>query len=252
MKVIITAFLTVSMLMCLVMAFFTSYPYPDLIPTGFTLRYIVQTFSSDIFLQSLFSTVLLGGCCAVLSTVFGFMLSRGIVVLGGRYKNLLVSFFTLPLFFPAISMFIGVHVIMLKISIANSFFGVLISHMLLAIPYAMNIGVSFFLGIPKELETISVLLGADDIKRVKTIILPLISGGIGLSISMTFLISVSEYFATFLIGGGNIITLAGIIYPYISNFDMQNSAILGTVFLAINLTAFSISGIWMKRRSYLY
>ncbi len=252
MKIIIFIFLALAVLLSLIMAFFVTYTFPALLPSEFTLKYVSDMFSNQLFQQSLFSSISLAVACGFFATLFGFLISRGVVKLNIRHKNILVGFFTLPLFFPAISMFIGVHTMMLKLQIANSFLGILIAHLLLAIPYAINIGISYFFGIPKDLETISELLGASKFETFKVIILPLISGGAGLSFSMAFLISISEYFATFLIGGGSIVTLSGIMYPYISNFDMQNSAIVSMVFLGINLSVFAISNIWMKKRSYLY
>ncbi len=252
MKTIISIFISIAIFMSLIMAVFTSYTYPNLVPTGFTLQYIVEMLTNRLFLKSLWSSIFLGFCCGIFATLFGFLISRGIYKLANFNRNLLVGFFTIPLFFPAISMFIGVHTMMLKIGLANTFLGVLISHLLITIPYSINIGISYFKGIPSEFETISNMLGASKIKTFLKVILPLISGGIGLSFSMAFLISISEYFATFLIGGGNIVTLSGIMYPYISNFDMQNSAVLSTTFLIINITIFAFSNIWIKKRSYLY
>ncbi len=100
--------------------------------------------------------------------------------------------------------------------------------------------------------TVAALLGASALQKYSRIILPLISGGIALSMSMTFLLSVSEYFATFLIGGGNVLTLSGLLYPYVSNFDLQNAAILCGVFLLIHLTVFFVASAFVKKRSYLY
>ncbi len=252
MKTIIVGFITTSIILFLCMAFFISYQYPNLLPSGFTLKYVVDMLTGRLFLRSLYSSIILGVCSAFCSTILGFLIARGVVLYGGKYRDVITTFFTLPLFFPAISMFIGIHVIMLKVSVANSFLGILISHLFLSLPYAMNIGISFFSGIPRELETVSILLGADNKGMIKTIILPLIAAGIGLSASLTFLVSVSEYFATFLIGGGSYVTLAGIMYPYISNFDLQNSAVLSMVFIILNLGVFSISGIFIKKRSYLF
>ncbi len=252
MKTLIYIFLTIAILLSVSIGFFTSYIYPDLLPSGFTMSYAIKLFTNNLFLRSLFSSVYLGLSCGTLATLFGFLISRGIIKLNILHKELIVGFFTLPLFFPAISMFIGVHIIMLRLQIANSFIGVLISHLFLAIPYAINIGVSYFAGIPSDLEMVSQTLGATKINAIKTIVLPLISGGLGLSFCISFLVSVSEYFAVFLIGGGNIITLSGIMYPYISNFDMQNSALLSMVFVGINLVVFAISNIWIKKHSYLY
>ncbi len=252
MKKLIYLFLFIAILSSFSMGFFITYTYPDILPSGFTTEFITYLFSNSLFQRSLISTMKLGISCGFFATLLGFMISRGIVKLKPKVQKILIGFFTLPLFFPAISMFIGIHVMMLRLQLANTFWGILIAHLFLTIPYAMNIGISYFNGISNELEITSQLLGASKFKTFTTIIFPLISGGLGLSFSMTFLISVSEYFATFLIGGGSIVTLSGLMYPYIASFDMQNSALLSLVFVVINISVFAISNIWMKKHSYLY
>ncbi len=236
-----------------IMGVFTAYPYPEVLPTGFTLEHLSNTlFKETLFHRGLITSILLGGCVAIVATVLGFSIGRGIVNSKGKYRRILMGFFTIPLLFPAISMFIGVHLVALRIGAANTIGGVFLAQLLICIPYAMNIGISYFNGIPRELEQVSKLLGADSLRTWKKIVLPLLKGGMGLSLSMTFLLSISEYFATFLIGGGNVITLSGVMYPYIANFDMQKTAIISVVFLGINILVFSISSRWKNKHNYLY
>ncbi len=252
MKIVLMIFFAFSIILSFIMGFFSQHPFPDLFPSEFTFTYIENAFESALFYQSVASSVLVGFLVSVLSTLFGFLLGRGIVRNIMRYKNVWISFFTVPLFFPAVSMFIGMHIIMLRLSIANSLLGVVLSHLFLTIPYAMNIAISYFNGIGKNFESVSLLLGASPVQTFMKILFPLLKDGLILSLQITFLISVSEYFAVFLIGGGTIITLSGVLYPYISNFDSQNVAIYMTVFLITNLLLFSLLRIRAKKTKNLY
>ncbi len=252
MKVVIMLFLAFSIFLSFIMGFFSEYFFPALFPSGFTFDYVRRALSNALLYRSVASSLFVGFLVAIFSTLFGFLLGRGVVRYSNRYKNAWLSFFTLPLFFPAVSMFIGVHIIMLRLSIANTLFSVVLAHLFLTIPYSMNIAVSYFNGISKNFESLSALLGASSIQTFRKVLLPLLKEGLILSLQITFLISVSEYFAVFLIGGGTIITLSGVLYPYISNFDAQNVAIYMSVFLIANILLFSLLRLGTKKTKNLY
>ncbi len=222
------------------------YPFPEIFPSGFSLAGLGELFGNALFQSSLRSSIVLGISTALCATVLGFLLARGMSKYCGVYKLPLMAFFTMPLFFPAISMFIGVHSVMLKLGMANTFFGVLIAHTLISLPYAMNIGLSFYEGIDPRLEQVSALLGGTGLCTLRRVLLPLIASGLRLSFRLAFLCSMSEYFATFLIGGGNVLSISGILYPYIAQFDMQQTALLMGVFLGINLVVFGLSSLGVK------
>ncbi len=252
MKIITLVFFSLSFIFSLLFSIVVSYPFPLLIPRNYSINYFLELLDTKIFIESLFATISLGLLCALISTFFGFIIARGLVRLNFRGKNLLIAFFTLPLLFPAISLFIGIHMLMLRISLANTFLGVLIAQLFLCLPYAINIGITFWSGISKDYEHISEILGASSFYTLRKILLPLLSSGIALSMSITFLISLSEYFATFLIGGGLVVTLSGIYYPFIASFDMQNTSLISICFLLINLIVFSLSSFFVNKNSQLY
>ena len=43
------------------------------------------------------------------------------------------------------------------------------------------------------------------------------------------------------IGGGKIITLAGLMYPFVNNADIGSGAVLGVLFIVINIIVFFIA-----------
>lgn len=231
MKQGISIFLGISFLLSLSLAVFSFYPFPDMLPSGFTFEYIKRVMTNE---KLLVHTIGVGLVSATLSTIIGFFIAYSVTRYNFAAKRFLLGFFQLSLFFPAISMFIGIHIIMLKLEIANTFIAVVIAHLFLSIPYGINIGISYFYGIPVTYEQISKTLGAMPIQTFWRVLFPLLRPGIALSLSITFLISASEYFATYLIGGGRIRTIAGDLYPYISNFDHQSTGAHMFLFLCIN------------------
>lgn len=230
------------MLMVLLLSFFSYYRYPLLFPRNFTLAFWVNTvLKNKVFLESLLNSIFIGVLNGCLTTLIGMMTARAIVNHEFKGKRFMSLFYSVPLFIPAVALFIGVHLMMIKFSIVNSYGAVVLAHMIISIPYSTSIFISFFTGISRDMENAARTLGCNTVNLYKKILMPLLVPGIALSFSISFLLSISEYFSTFLIGGGRVITLSMVMYPYISNADFGNGSVLGVVFVVINLTVFMMA-----------
>jgi len=221
---------------------FSFYKYPRLFPTHFTMDYWYNAvFKNVLFWESMFNSIIIGLLNGTFSTLVGFLAARTFVKIKMSEDDRLVYLYSLPLFLPSTALFIGIHLVMINTGAVNSYAGVILAHMVVSIPYAVNIGISFFRGIPNELIEVAKTSGANAYQRFVKIQFPLLRPGILFSIAICFLLSMSEYFSTFLIGGGNIITLSTVYYPYITNGDYGNSAVFSIVFLLINGIVFFLA-----------
>jgi ABC-type spermidine/putrescine transport system permease subunit II len=224
--------------------------YPSLFPSAFTLEYWKNTFGGNAILyKGLMNSILIGLSTAVLSTVIGFIAARGIAIHYPSFSGKLLFILTIPLFIPGIAMFLGVHQVIIYTPFVNHWTGVVLAHMLICIPYSINIGVSYFKGISPLLEDVAMTLGSNSIKKYISLILPIIAPGIGLSLIISFLVSNTEYFSVFLVGGGNTVTLSMVMYPYISNVDQSMASVTGIVFMVLNLSIFYITNRFLKKSS---
>lgn len=62
---------------------------------------------------------------------------------------------------------------MIKIGLINTYVGVILGHMLISIPYSVNIFISFFKGINNNLEDVALTLGCGQGALYKKIIFPI-------------------------------------------------------------------------------
>lgn len=224
------------------LSFFSFYKFPLLLPQNFSLTFWKNsTFGNNLFVESMLTSIFIGILNALLSSAIGILTARSITKYDFKGKKIVQLLFSVPLFIPSIALFIGIHMMMIKFSLINSYTGVILAHMMVSIPYSINIFVSFFKGISPDLEDAARTLGCKRLFLYRKVIMPLLTPGIYLSISICFLISFSEYFSTFLIGGGRVITLSMLMFPYLSNGDYGNGAVLGVVFISINLVIFFIA-----------
>ena len=244
MKKIILLFLLslagTALILTVFLSLYSTYTYPDIFPRNFTTNYWGNIFSKGSMIQSaLVQGVFTGILNAVLATFIGFITARGIVKYLEKYRNLTRILYTLPLFIPATALFIGVHQVMIRMSLNNTIMGVVLAHCIISIPFSVNIAVSFFQGISPDMEDVAKTLGSGSGRIIFRILFPLLLPGIFLSFAICFLLSFSDYFAVLLIGGGNVITFPVLYYPFINNADYGNSAAMSIVFLVVNIIFFA-------------
>lgn len=248
---ILLALFTLIPLSYLILLSFNSYfRYPLLFPTGFTPKYWIDTLTNNpLFIRSLLGSLLIASATAITSTVIGFFTARGIVRYYKHKSHQAIMLLSLPVFIPGMALFIGAHQILLQSPLRNHWTGIVLAHTLICLPYTSNIGIAYFRGIPKDLEAVSQNLGANHLQNFFRLLLPLLRSGIALSLSIAFLISNTEYFSTFLIGGGKTITLSMIIYPYVTNANYPMSSITALVFLIFHLSLFILINRFFKHKN---
>jgi putative spermidine/putrescine transport system permease protein len=240
--------LILPVILVIIFSLFTGYKYPDLFPNFFSLKFWGDVFlRNSLFAQSIVYSLIVGSLTGVFSTIIGFMTGRG--VLRFKHKKLFRLFFSLPLFIPATALFIGIYSIMLKFNIINNIPAVVIAHSVICIPYSVHIFMSFLMGINPNLERQAKMLGASSFSISKKVLIPLLKPAILLSFSISFLISLSEYLSTFLMGGGKVIMISMVMYPYMQNADIQHGSVLAVVFMVINISIFGIAEILTRQKS---
>lgn len=235
---ILMAMVIIPFVYIVLLSIYSFFKYPQLVPTGFTIKYWKAIlFENSLFYSSLFNTMIIGLIVAFVSTMIGQLTGRAFVRYIGDipFAGLIVS---IPLFIPAMPLFLGVHQVLLGTSLVNNLLGVCIGHILICIPYTSNISINYYKGIPVEMEHVAKTLGANRLSVMRKVLLPMMAPALALSLSISFLISTTEYFSVFLIGGGNVITLSMLMYPFINNSEYGFASVTGLVFISINLIIF--------------
>ena len=255
--ILVATSIILPIILLILFSMFSYYRFPLLFPKNLTFSFWRSSvLHNPLFFSSLRNSIIIGVCNGLCSTFFGIMTARALVSYEFKGKCLIKRLVTVPLFIPAIALFLGLHIVLLRLRLVNSLCGIVIAHVIISLPYAINIFISFFRGISPDMEAVATTLGCGDVKIFKRIILPLIMPGIYLSFSLSFLISFSEYFSSFLMGGGRVITFATLMYPYLSNNDIGNGSVLGIVFIGINALVFFITESFSRKKlkieSYLF
>ena len=225
----------------IIWAFTERWAWPDLLPQTYSLRAIKENFSrKDEMIQLFMSSILLSLVVAILSVIIGLMTSRAFVLYDFKYKKQLYFATILPFLIPSTVFAMGIHVIFIKWGLSNSVLGVIIVHLIYSLPYATRLLMDGTMAVGNKLEEQAKVLGANTFQAFTKVTLPILSPVILSALSMSYIVSFSQYFLTLLIGGGKVKTFAIVMFPYLSGGDRNMASVYSLVFLGITIIIFSI------------
>lgn len=240
----------VPIVILLIWTFTSQWSWPNLLPTTYSLRAIKEVFApyAKVF-STLFSSILLSLSVAILSAIVGTMTARALVFYNFSGKGLIDFLSISPNLVPSTVFAMGIHVIFIRMSLADTVLGVILVHLIYTLPYSINIMKDLTQSIGMQMELQAYVLGASSLKSFIYITLPLLTPGILTSISMAYITSFSQYFITLLIGGGTVKTFSVLMVPLIAKGDRSLSSAYALVFVISTLLVFVIVDKIIKKTS---
>lgn len=153
------------------------------------------------------------------------------------FTRIVETFSSVPLAFPTIAVGIGLLPVYSKIGLLSSLSGVIVAHMIMAIPYALRAMVGAFVMVPPEYEEAARNLGASRFYVLRRIYLPLIWPGVMAGGIFAFSWSLNEFVLVLLLGYPNIETIPVQIYQFVGGYYLhpQQAAALGLFLLVPTL-----------------
>lgn len=236
-----------------VWSFSSRWTWPHLAPEGFSLRAVEELLGPhNHVLSVLLSSMGLSFIVAVLAAVIGMMTARALVFYDFKGKSL-VSFGTiLPIIVPGTAFAMGIHVVFIHLGLADTFLGVILVHLIYALPYTVNIMTDLTHAVGKTLETQAQVLGVPPGKAFFYVTLPLIMPGMMSAASMGYIISFSQYFLTLMIGGGKVKTLTIVMIPFIQGGDRTIASAYALLFILSTMIVFVLIELCMKKFVFWY
>ncbi len=229
------------LLLLLVWSFASRWPFPNLLPGGFSLRGIQELFGPQAKAPAVLgSSILLSLSVAVLATLVGLLAARALALYRFTGRGLVLFASVLPILVPSTVFAMGVQVLFLRWGWGDSLFGVVLAHVICALPYTVNILTDVTAALGKGLEEQAQLLGCPPLRAFFLASLPGLLQGALSAFSMAFIISFSQYFLTLLLGGGRVQTLSVVMVPFISGGDRSLASAYALLFLVSMLLVFAL------------
>jgi len=210
----------------------SSWSYPQIIPVQLDWRsyaYLAGHFR-DISASLLFS------CVYSLAAV---TLTLAMTILPARLfartdmagKTLLEGLLLAPALVPPMAFAMGAHYIFLHLGLADTFAGVVLILSLYSYPYMLRALTAGFLAQDRNYTLCAQNMGASSFRILVAVELPLLLPAIVAGGIIVFLVSFSEYFLVFLIGGGIVPSYSGYIFPLLNSSDKSVASLLTLLFL---------------------
>lgn len=235
------------MAIIIIWAFARSWSWPLMLPEDWGLRSVAYLLSPNAKTFEIMKTSLILSLWVMVLTL-AVSIPAGKAL--GQYefagKKAVKLLVLAPLVVPSITVAMGIHVCFIQMGLANRMSGVIMMHMLIAMPYGVRIFTSYFEVMGQKLEESARNLGANRTQTFMHITMPMIAPAVVSAGSLIFIVSLSQYFLTFLIGGGRVMTLSLVMMPYIQSGDRMMASAYSLVFIGLTLVVLLVVERGMK------
>ena len=207
------------------------YNYESILPEVISIGNLKKLFTSN-YIKLLLSSIAMSIVSAIITIIISIPVANILPNIKMKYRTTLYVVLLAPILVPQFVYFYGMQNVFAKIGIINTCIAVILSHIIVMMPYAI-INISNDISLyGKKYEEVAFVMGASDYKLYKDIILPLIKGTLIKTFALLFIISFSQYFITLIIGGGVVKTYATYIFPLILGNDRNFASKASFIYIA--------------------
>lgn len=239
----------IPLLVIFLLAIGQQWQYPKLLPGELSVRYYVEQMTQNQeLLSSLKASLLLALGTIGLTLVIAYPTAIALAYYEFPGRSLINVLVYLPLIIPSIALLTNVDFMMIKFGLNGTFFGVISVHTLFCLPYAIKLLMDNLSLVKQKYELVSQNLGAKGWQTLMHITLPLSKRGLQGALMMTYIVSMTQYLATLLVGSGNYLTLSVRMFPFTQAGKYQIAAVYGVTFMLITLIPLFILDTWVTRR----
>lgn len=170
---------------------FLSYPL-----NGFSLRWYRAFLGSDEWIHALGNSLLVAPLATLLATVLGVLAAMGLTQSEFRGKGLMMAILISPMVAPVVIIGVGMFFFFARLSLLNSYIGLVLAHALLGVPFVVITVVAVLKNYDIRLSRAAASLGAPPLYAFRKVTLPLIAPGIFSGALFAFAASFDEVVVT--------------------------------------------------------
>lgn len=217
----------------------SSWAFPEVVPAVFDLRSVryLRQHAADIGF-SLLSSCLYSFGTILLTIVLTILPAKLFARNDFPGKNLLEGLLLAPALLPPMTFAMGVHLLFLRLGIADTIGAVVLILAIVSYPYMLRALTAGYQAYGENFALCARNLGASPLRILCFVELPLLLPALLAGATIVFLVAFSEYFLVFLIGGGSVASYSGYIFPLLTSSDKSVASLLTLVFLIVPIVLF--------------
>jgi len=215
-------------------------PFP---PSGLSLQWFGEFFSSDYLLQGLWTSLILASASSLIAMAVGSLAAFGLDRARFRGRELLLSLFLSPLIVPGVILGFGLLLLFSSLDLLEGLPRLIAGHVLITFPLCLRATLASLVGIRKSLTEAAMSLGATEWQALWEITFPLARTGVLAGGIFAFAVSMDDVAVALFLSDPTIYTLPiALVSMMRANFDLTIAA--ASLFLLV-LAAFST---WLLAR----
>jgi ABC-type glycerol-3-phosphate transport system permease component len=207
---------------------------PRLFSTSFDVTAYATVLRHSPFVRMFLNTLTVAVITTIITVTFGAMAGHSLARMRFRGKALVSRGVLVAYIFPQILLVVPLFVAMVRMGLANTFPGLIITYLTFSFPFCMWMLTAYFQSVPRELEEAAQIDGASNFGVFWRIVLPLARPGLAASAIFTFIHSWNEFlYALVLLNSQNNQTLSIGLYRMVGGELMRWAELLASTSMMV-------------------
>ncbi len=223
--------------------------FPDILPAKTTLAaWSFALSDASGVLVSLGVTAGIAATTTLVSLVIALPAARVLGMHDFRAKSLVQTLILTPVLVPGIAVALGLHGIFLSLGLTNRLIGVVLVHLVPALPYMILILTAVFAAYDRAFEDQARSLGASPLQTLWYVTLPAILPGVLVASLFTFLISWSQFLLTLMIGGGRVVTMPLLLFGFATSGRNDLTGAIALIYILPGIAILIVTSRYLSGR----
>ncbi len=211
-RVILSAALLVAVLLApfiplILWSFSRGWYFPALVPKWSLAAWAAAFHPASGIPQAIATSLLIAIVTTALSLAIALLAAKSLTQCRFSGRTWVLALLLAPAVVPALAVAMGLHAVALRLGLTGTIAGVVVVHLIPAMPYAVVVLSAVLRNHDPSFEAAARSLGASKVQGFRHVTLPMLAPGVAVAAALVFLVSWSQYTLTLLIGGGRVITL---------------------------------------------
>lgn len=222
-------------LIVIVIVSFNAEAYLSFPPEQWSVHWYGELLNNAAFVAGFRVSLVLASATTVAAIAIGVPAAFAISRHRFRGRDLLLSFFTLPLMVPGVVLGLGLLLVFSRLRLTATYPGLLAAHLIITVPYVIRTVATSLSTVGLDYEEAAQSLGATPWRVFRRITLPLVMPGVVAGAAIAFIISFDEVVLTLFLIGPRLTTLPVEVFNYVQFRTDPLVAALSVVLVGISL-----------------
>lgn len=210
--------------------------YPDLFPQVLSFNRWLLVWDKTSLSDALFNSYTIAPTVAVVSLLLSLPTAYAFGRMNFRGKAIAEMLTLIPLVMPGMIIGIFFSAMLMNLDISNPFFGIVLGHTVLTLPYSIRIMAAGFKSVPQDMVDASRDLGAGAWGTFCNAYLPMLKPSFLAALIFCLVKSLEEFSIAYVLGAPDFITVPTILYSFLGySFVRPDAAVVSMILVIPNV-----------------